>query len=289
MRKIKAAIIGSGVVGMELMHKLMQSDVVELAYISEDHPGNRCQKDNEDRNIDIPILNGIKPILEQNDITLVFDSSNTIAHKENAPLLWKAGKRIINMTSSGTGSFIVPAINRDKITELCDINLISGGGQVTIPLLAAISQCSRVIYAESVTTISCATAGPGTRSDINEIIETTSLAMKEVGRAEKCKSILKLTPAHPPLIMENTIHVQVEELNSRAISDSIAAMIDKVQAYIPGYRLIKPLYFHENIVTITVKVEGRGIHIPEYAGNIDLLTSIAKDTGEQIARHLLSK
>src|SRR5690625_2980168 len=290
--KIKCAIIGSGNIGTDLMYKLMRSEKLEVtALIGIDPESKGLQKARESgvKAIDT----GIDGLKEDPDIAeIVFEATSAKAHANNAPLLKEMGKKAIDLTPAAVGPFLVPSVNlkEEEIPHLDNVNMVTCGGQATIPMVKAISDVLEVNYAEIVASISSKSAGPGTRQNIDEFTVTTANALKEVGGAKESKAIITLNPADPPILMRNTIFVQTAE-NAESYKNEIIAslesMLETVQGYVKGYRFKADHVVNGNVVTVSVEVEGNGDFLPKYAGNLDIITSAAVKTGEIMADSLL--
>lgn len=284
-KKIKAAIIGPGNIGIDLMYKLMESEYVELDImvgIDPESEGLRIARENGFKTSH----EGISAILSNDEIKLVFDATGARSHLKHAPLLEKAGKVAIDLTPAAVGPYVVPTVNLDDHMDSTNINLVTCGGQATIPMVAAVSQVADVEYAEIVATISSKSAGPGTRQNIDEFTQTTARGIEIVGNVKKGKAIIILNPAEPPIMMRDTIYVKVNNPNEIAIQNSVNAMVTKVQEYVPGYKLKVPPIIDGDKVTIMVEVEGAGHYLPKYSGNLDIITSAAKAVGDKIAQKI---
>lgn len=291
MSKIKVAILGSGNIGTDLMMKLGRSEILELTTvigIDPESDGLRRAREYGYETIDT----GIHGFLERPELAdIVFDATSAYAHIENARLLKEAGKKVIDMTPAAIGPFVVPSVNLGSHLDADNINLITCGGQATIPMVHAVDRISPVEYAEIVATISSKSAGPGTRANIDEFTQTTSRAIEQVGGAKKGKAIIILNPAEPPILMRDTVYVMVEEgtMNEAEITRSIQEMEQAVQSYVPGYRLRTEPIFDGNKVTIFIEVEGAGDYLPKYSGNLDIMTAASVKVAEEFAKNQLSK
>ncbi|MDM5196750.1 acetaldehyde dehydrogenase (acetylating) [Fictibacillus enclensis] len=291
MSKIKAAILGTGNIGTDLMMKLRHSDVLELTVmigIDAKSDGLRKAKEYGYEVID----NGIEGFLEQPELAdIVFDATSAKAHILHAKLLKKAGKIVIDLTPAAVGPFVVPTVNLGSNVETDNINMITCGGQATIPMVHAVNRVCPVEYAEIVATISSRSAGPGTRANIDEFTETTKRGIEQIGGAKRGKAIIIWNPADPPILMRDTVYVLVEEgtMNESKITRSIQEMVQKVQSYVPGYRLRTEPIFDGDKVTIFIEVEGAGDYLPKYAGNLDIMTAAAVKAGEEFAKIKLAK
>jgi acetaldehyde dehydrogenase len=239
------------------------------------------------------ITDGIEGLLRRkDDFEIVFDATTASAHIRHAPLLAKARKIAIDLTPAAVGPYVIPLVNLDEHVGQNNVNLVSCGGQATVPLVSAMRSASPVEYAEIVATIASKSAGPGTRQNIDEFTDTTARGLERIGGASRGKAIIVLNPAEPPILMRNTIYGIVEEADPEELAKSIEEMVKRIQEYVPGYRLrAKPLI--ENLpgrqrkkVTLYVEVEGAGDYLPRFAGNLDIMTSAAVKVGEEIAKHL---
>src|SRR4051794_33422768 len=222
---------------------------------------------------------------------IVFDATSAKAHLYHAKVLQEAGIKVIDMTPAAVGPLVCAAVNIEDHLDKDNINLITCGGQATIPMVHAVHRVAPVEYAEIVATIASKSAGPGTRANIDEFTETTSRAIAEVGGAKKGKAIMILNPAEPPILMRDTVYTLVEEgkMDEQAIRKSIEEMTKVVQSYVPGYRLRTEPIFEGNKVTIFLEVEGAGDYLPKYAGNLDIMTSAGVKIAEAFAKKLLTK
>jgi acetaldehyde dehydrogenase (acetylating) len=290
--KIKCAIIGSGNIGTDLMYKLLRSEKLEVtALIGIDSESKGLQKARE--NGVKAIDNGIDGLLANPNLAdIVYEATSAKAHAHNAPILKEMGKKAIDLTPAAVGPFLVPSVNlkEEEIPHVDNVNMVTCGGQATIPMVKAISDVLEVEYAEIVASISSKSAGPGTRQNIDEFTVTTANALREVGGAKESKAIITLNPADPPIMMRNTIYVQTgenAEPHKGKIIASLESMLETVQGYVKGYRFKADPVVKENIVTVSVEVEGNGDFLPKYAGNLDIITSAAVKTGEVIAESLL--
>lgn len=287
MEKIKAAIIGPGNIGTDLCQKIKnRSKCLEVALVM-----SRRMSDNLKR----AEANGYKvtteldDILNDPEIKIVFDSTMASAHATIAPKLKAAGKKTIDLTPAAVGPYVCPPVNLGENMEADNINMITCGGQATIPMVAAVAKVCSVEYAEIVACIARDSAGPGTRESIDEFTITTAKALEVVGGAKKAKAIILLNPAVPPIMMNNTIYCLVDNMDERAITQSINEMLARVQQYVPGYRLKVPPQFDGNKVTMIVEVEGAGDYLPVYSGNLDIETSAALAVAEGIAEKMLEE
>lgn len=291
MKKLKVGIIGSGNIGTDLMKKVMRSDYLEMSVLIGIDPASDGLKRAQDAGIHT-ISNGIKGFLEQPELAdIIFDATSAKVHQAHVEALVPLGKRIIDLTPAAIGPFVVPAVNLQKHIELPVVNMITCGGQVTIPIVHAISRIQSVAYAEIVATIASKSAGPGTRANIDEFTETTARAIEQVGGAKQGKAIIILNPAEPPMLMRDTVSCLLEEeaKDPVKIKESIEEMVQAVNAYVPGYRLkIEPLIDGRE-VKVFLEVEGLGDYLPVYAGNLDIMTASGLKVAEMIAQQLQQK
>jgi acetaldehyde dehydrogenase len=300
------AIIGSGNIGTDLMIKILRSDgplkVAALVGIDPESDGlaraNRLGVPTTDAGVD-----GLMTMPHFGEIKLVFDATSAGAHRANWAQLEPAGVRMLDLTPAAIGPYCVPVVNIDDHLDARNLNMVTCGGQATVPVVAAVSQAGIVSYAEIVSAISAKSAGPGTRANIDEFMETTAAALQSVGGAQRGKAVMIINPAEPPTLMRNTVYCLVEgDADHAAIENSILAMVERVRGYVPGYRLKQrvqfetfgpeePLYIPETgkftgtRVTTMLEVTGAAHYLPAYAGNLDIMTSAAKATAEAIATH----
>jgi len=289
MNKIKAAIIGSGNIGTDLMYKLERCEHIEVAALIGIDPESDGLKRARDRGYPV-FSNGIQALIDQPELAeIVFDATSAKSHVRHAKVLSEMGKFAIDLTPAARGPFVSPAVNLDELLdqETSNLNLITCGGQATIPIVYAINRVADVSYAEIVATISSKSAGPGTRANIDEFTVTTKRGLKLIGGADEGKALIILNPAEPPIMMRDTIYCEVKQMDEAAITQSIHAMLEQIRAYVPGYRLKQEPLFEANRVTVFIEVEGAGDYFPPYAGNLDIMTAAAARVGERIACHLL--
>lgn len=311
MGKTKVAIIGSGNIGTDLMIKVMRvSKVLEMgAFVGIDPASDGLQRAER---MGVPItaggIDGLIAMPEFADIAIVFDATSAAAHSRNSELVLGAGKRMIDLTPAAIGPFTVPTVNGDANLDAPNVNMVTCGGQATIPIVHAVNRVAKVHYAEIVASIASKSAGPGTRANIDEFTETTSRAIMDVGGATRGKAIIVLNPAEPPLIMRDTVFCLCDDADREAIRASIEAMVEEVGSYVPGYRLKQAVQF-ESIgdnhplripemaptgrteftglkVSVFLEVEGAAHYLPAYAGNLDIMTSAALRTAEKIAERI---
>ncbi len=287
MNKIKAAIIGPGNIGTDLAQKIKnRSKYIELALVMSRRMSENLKRAERSG---YKVTTELDDILNDTEIKIVFDSTMASAHAAIAPKLKAAGKRVIDLTPAAIGPYVCPPVNLGKNMDSDNINMITCGGQATIPMVAAVARVCTVEYAEIVACIARDSAGPGTRESIDEFTITTAKALEAVGGAKKAKAIILLNPAVPPIMMNNTIYCLVDRMDQAAICASIDDMLQRVQQYVPGYRLKVPPQFDGNKVTMIVEVEGAGDYLPVYSGNLDIETSAALAVAEGIAEKLLDE
>ncbi len=297
-QRIKVAIIGSGNIGSDLMYKLLkQPGHMELALLAGIDPTSEGLARARSLGIDASDA-GIQTVLDNPEIKIVFDATSARAHVRHAKALREAGRIAIDLTPAARGPYVVPSVNVDEVLDQVNVNMVTCGGQATVPMVYAVSCATPVQYAEMVSTISSRSAGPGTRQNIDEFTETTSKAIEVIGKARRGKAIIILNPADPPILMRNTIYVMPEgEFDEQAVRDSVERMEAEVQHYVPGYHLKNPPVFDvretpwgiKPIVTLFLEVEGAGDYLPTYSGNLDIMTAAARRVGDIVARRLLKE
>jgi acetaldehyde dehydrogenase len=289
--KVKVGIIGSGNIGTDVLYKLRRSPVLEpVAMIGIDPTSEGLARA---RAMGLWATDGgLQAFLDDpvsRDVPIVFDATSAWAHREHAALLERAGKTCIDLTPAALGPYVVPPVNQGANMDAGDINLVSCGGQATIPIVHAINRVAPVQYAEIVATIASKSAGPGTRQNIDEFTQTTARGLERVGGAKKGKAIIVLNPAEPPIVMRNTVYAVVESPDEAAITRSIEEMVETVRGYVPGYKLKARPLFDGNKITVLLEITGAGDYLPTYAGNLDIMTATAVRVGEQLAQHLLAQ
>jgi acetaldehyde dehydrogenase len=305
---IKAAIIGSGNIGTDLMIKMLRgSGILEItAMVGIDPASDGLAR--AGRLGVTPIATGVDGLIADPvfaDIEIVFDATSAGAHRYNAERLIaaKPSIRLIDLTPAAIGPYCVPVVNLDDNIDAQNVNMVTCGGQATVPIVAAVSQVVNVRYAEIVASISSKSAGPGTRANIDEFTETTAAALRSVGGADASKALIILNPAEPPVMMRDTVFVLSDVADRDGISASIEAMVERVNAYVPGYRLKQTVQFDDitepvNVpgigeftglkTSVFLEVEGAAHYLPSYAGNLDIMTSAALRTAETIATRALA-
>ena len=284
--KTKVAILGSGNIGTDLMMKIRRSSMLELVMLVGIDPDSEGLAMARQMGIETT-HHGIQDLLDRDrGVQIAFDATSAKAHLAHAPLLKEAGMVAIDLTPAAIGDYVVPNVNLHENIDSPNLNLTTCGGQATIPIVSAINRVQQVEYAEIVATIASKSAGPGTRQNIDEFTVTTARGLEVIGGAQKGKAIIILNPADPPIMMRDTVYAVVRNPDPEAISQSIKEMVRKVQRYVPGYRLRMDPIFDDDRVTVFLEVEGAGDYLPQYAGNLDIMTSAAVRVGEEIARNL---
>lgn len=311
---VKVAIIGSGNIGTDLMIKVLRmSRTLEMAALVGIDPASDGLA--RARRMGVPVtaggVDGLVQMAGFGDIGIVFDATSAGAHARHDAVMREHSKQIVDLTPAAIGPYVVPAVNLDflirgplppgQLSDVPNINMVSCGGQATIPIVAAISRVAKIPYAEIVSSIASKSAGPGTRANIDEFTQTTARGIERVGGAARGKAIIILNPAEPPLIMRNTVFCLVEDADPKKIEASVEQMVAAVCAYVPGYRLKQAVQFDELTcsrplkidgagvftrgakVSVFLEIEGAGHYLPKYAGNLDIMTSAALRAGEHLA------
>jgi acetaldehyde dehydrogenase len=308
-RPLKVAIIGSGNIGTDLMIKILRtSPVLEMAALVGIDPNSEGL--DRARRLGVPATDqGVKGLQKMDvwpEIELVFDATSASAHRAHSEACLAAGKTMIDLTPAAIGPYVVPEVNGDAHLDAANVNMVTCGGQATIPIVAAVSKVGRVHYSEIVSSIASRSAGPGTRANIDEFTQTTARGIEQVGGAEKGKAIIILNPAEPPVMMRGTVYCLSSGADEQQIEASVTAMVEKVKGYVPGYRLKQKVQFERfgsnNPISIPgvgefegikssvfLEVEGAAHYLPAYAGNLDIMTSAALRTAEKIAQKKLAR
>lgn len=288
MTKIDVAIIGPGNIGSDLMYKVMRSPWLNMKLMT-----GIVVSEGIKRAAAMGIetaTDGIDAVLGRDDIKIVFDATGAKAHLAHAPLLRRAGKIAIDMTPAAVGPYVVPCVNLDSLSQEMNFNMVTCGGQATVPIAYAINKAADSSYTEIVSCISSKSAGPGTRANIDEFTETTAKALETVAGADKGKAIIILNPAEPPLMMTNTIYSIVKNPDEEKITTAVNEIVRKMKKYVPGYKLRTPPIVDGNRVTVIVEVEGAGDFLPRYSGNLDIINAAAVWVAEKLAaERLLAK
>ncbi|WP_026435191.1 acetaldehyde dehydrogenase (acetylating) [Acidovorax sp. JHL-9] len=291
--KIKCALIGPGNIGTDLLAKLQRSPVLEPVWMVGIDPESDGLKRARELGIKTTAegVDGLVPHMQADGVQIVFDATSAYVHAENSRKVNAQGALMIDLTPAAIGPFCVPPVNLAEHVGKgeMNVNMVTCGGQATIPMVAAVSRVQPVAYGEIVATVSSKSAGPGTRKNIDEFTRTTATAVEKVGGAKKGKAIIILNPAEPPLIMRDTVHCLTEtEPDQAKITESIHAMIKEVQKYVPGYKLVNGPVFDGNRVSVFLEVEGLGDYLPKYAGNLDIMTAAAARTAEMFAEEIIA-
>lgn len=286
MSQLKVAILGSGNIGTDLMKKIVRSPHLQLTSVIGIDPssdGLRLAREAGFRTVDT----GLEGFLEMAEsVDVVFDATSAYGHKKHAELLRARGIRAIDLTPAAIGPLTVPTVNLHSHLEADNVNMVTCGGQATIPIIHAVSKLYEVEYAEIVATIASKSAGPATRANIDEFITTTSRAIEVVGGAKIGKTILILNPAEPPIMMNDTIHLRVDHpvTDEDALYEALVEMEQAVQQYVPGYRLKSRPFVEGNRISIFLEVAGAADYLPAYAGNLDIITAAAIKIAEEWAK-----
>ena len=297
MTKASVAIVGSGNISTDLLYKLQRSGVLEPRWMIGIDPDSEGLKRARSLGLETS-AEGVDWLLAQADKPdLVFEATSAYVHREAAPKYAEAGIRAIDLTPAAVGPAVVPPVNLGEHLDAPNVNMITCGGQATIPMVAAVSRVVEVSYAEIVASVASVSAGPGTRANIDEFTKTTSRGVETIGGAGRGKAIIVLNPADPPMIMRDTIFCAIpEDADEAAIAESVHRMVASIQEYVPGYRLLNEPQFDKPSVisgglarvSIFVEVEGAGDFLPPYAGNLDIMTAAAAKVGEEVAKQILN-
>lgn len=293
MKKVKCALIGPGNIGTDLLAKLKRSPVLEPVWMVGIDPASDGLTRASEMGIKTTAegVDGLLPHVKADGVQIAFDATSAYVHAENSRKLNALGVMMIDLTPAAIGPFCVPPVNlREHLGKReMNVNMVTCGGQATIPMVAAVSRVQPVAYGEIVATVSSRSVGPGTRKNIDEFTRTTAGAVEKIGGAKRGKAIIVINPAEPPLIMRDTVHCLTEgEPNKEAITQSIHEMIREVQKYVPGYKLVNGPVFDGKRVSVFMEVEGLGDYLPKYAGNLDIMTAAAARTAEMFAEEILN-
>ena len=291
--KVKCALIGPGNIGTDLLMKLKRSDVLDPVWMVGIDPDSDGLKKARELGLKTTAegVDGLLPHVKADGIQIAFDATSAYVHAENSSRLNALGVMMIDLTPAAIGPYCVPPVNLKQHVGKgeMNVNMVTCGGQATIPMVHAVSRVQSVRYAEIIATVSSRSAGPGTRKNIDEFTRTTAGAVAKVGGAKEGKAIIIINPADPPLIMRDTVHCLVEGApDAAAIEKSVHEMIGQVRKYVPGYRLVNGPVFDGDRVSIYLEVEGLGDYLPKYAGNLDIMTAAAARTAEMFAEEILN-
>ena len=292
-KKIKCALIGPGNIGTDLLAKLQRSAVLEPVWMVGIDPASDGLKRARELGIKTTAdgVDGLVPHLQADGVQIVFDATSAHVHEENSRKVNERGAMMIDLTPAAIGPYCVPPVNlREHVGRReMNVNMVTCGGQATIPMVYAVSRVQPVAYGEIVATVSSRSVGPGTRKNIDEFTRTTAGAVEKVGGAKKGKAIIVINPAEPALIMRDTVHcLTVDPPEAAQIEKSVHAMIEEVQKYVPGYKLVNGPVIDGHRVSIYLEVEGLGDYLPKYAGNLDIMTAAAARTAEMFAEEILA-
>ena len=289
--KVKAAIIGSGNIGTDLLYKALRSEVIEPVWMVGIDPESEGLKRAEELGLKTTYegVKGLEPHILEYKVQIAWDATSAYVHESNNAVLKRYGVKMVDLTPAAIGPFCVPPVNLEEMVgrDEQNVNMVTCGGQATIPMIAAVSRVQEVEYGEIVATVSSKSAGPGTRKNIDEFTRTTAEGVEVVGGAKRGKAIIIINPAEPPLIMRDTIHCLTKDApKEKEIIDSARRMIAEVQRYVPGYTLKNGPVFDGNRVSFYMEVEGLGDFLPKYAGNLDIMTAAGLRTAELIAEEI---
>ncbi|MEB2349534.1 MAG: acetaldehyde dehydrogenase (acetylating) [Comamonadaceae bacterium] len=292
-KKVKCALIGPGNIGTDLLAKLQRSAVLEPVWMVGIDPTSDGLKRAREMGIKITDqgVDGLVPHIKQDGVQIVFDATSAYVHAENSRKVIAEGAMMVDLTPAAIGPYCVPPVNLKAHVgqREMNVNMVTCGGQATIPMVNAVSRVQPVAYAEIVATVSSKSAGPGTRKNIDEFTRTTAGAIEKVGGAKKGKAIIIINPADPPLIMRDTVHCLTEtEPDEAAIRKSVQDMMAEVQKYVPGYRMVNGPVFDGKRISMYLEVEGLGDYLPRYSGNLDIMTAAAARTAEMFAEEILA-
>ena len=291
MTKIKCALIGSGNIGTDLLYKVLRSEVLEPVWMVGIDPDSEGLARARELGIKTTHegVDGVLPHLASDGVQIAFDATSAYVHKENSDKMNAHGVFMVDLTPAAIGPLCVPPVNLNSLAETMNVNMISCAGQATIPIVYGVSRVQGVEYAEIIASLASKSIGAGTRANLDEFTYTTSNAVCQIGGAKKGKALCIINPAEPAMIMRNTIYCMTEgEPNQEKITESLMDMIEKVQKYVPGYRLVNGPVFESNKVAVFMEVAGLGDYLPTYAGNLDIMTAAACRTAEMYAEKILS-
>jgi len=280
---LAVAILGSGNIGTDLMYKVLRNPALELVGVAGVDPSSEGLARARSLGVDASDR-GVGSFLDSHrQVAVVFDATSAHAHIEHAPLLAARGIRCIDLTPAALGPAVVPDVNLDQHLDSFDMNLVTCGAQATVPIVAALSALGPVRYAEIVSTVASRSAGPGTRSNIDEFTTSTARSLETLGGAAEGKAIIILNPAEPPIMMRNAIYAEIDGMHADQAVEAVRAAVGRVAAYVPGYHLATGPLVADGLLTAFVEVEGAGDYLPPFAGNLDIMTSAAVRVAERYA------
>ena len=291
-KKIKAAIIGSGNIGTDLLYKALRSDLIEPVWMVGIDPASEGLARAKELGLKTTSegVKGLEPHIEEDEIRIAWDATSAYVHAANNDIVKAHGVKMVDLTPAAIGPFCVPPVNLQEMVGRGEqnVNMVTCGGQATIPMVAAVSRVQEVEYGEIVATVSSKSAGPGTRKNIDEFTRTTARGVEAIGGAKTGKAIIIINPAEPPLMMRDTVHCLTKDTpDEAAIRKSIDAMVKEVRKYVPGYTVKNGPIFDGKRVSVFLEVEGLGDFLPKYAGNHDIMTAAGLRTAELIAEELI--
>lgn len=288
MRKINAAIIGTGNIGTDLLYKIQKSDILNCSLFTGRNPDSRGIAIAQSMGVPIS-FQSIQAIIENPSCCeIVFDATSAKVHAYHAPILKQLGKYAIDLTPAHVGKFCVPVVNLPDALSLDNVNLVTCGGQATVPIACALKSVADIKYLEIVATIASKSAGLGTRNNIDEFTQTTKKAIQELAGIKNAKAIIVLNPAEPPIIMRNTVYALIDHPDMEKITSAVHEIERKIRAYVPGYHIVLGPVYENGRVTVSIEVIGSGDYLPKYSGNLDIITCAAVKIAESYAKEQLS-
>lgn len=289
--KVKCALIGSGNIGTDLIYKIQRSEFLEPVWMVGIDPESEGLARARDMGLKTTAegVDGLLPYVKEDGVQIAFDATSAYVHAENSRKLNELGVFMVDLTPAAIGPLCVPPVNLNELESTMNVNMISCAGQATIPIVHGVSRVQSVEYAEIIASLASKSIGPGTRANLDEFTYTTSNAVCKVGGARRGKALCIINPADPPMIMRNTIYCLTDdEPDQDAITQSLMDMIEQVQRYVPGYKLVNGPVFEGNKVGVFMEVAGLGDYLPTYAGNLDIMTAAACRTAEMYAEKILT-
>ena len=289
--KVKCALIGSGNIGTDLIYKIQRSEFLEPVWMVGIDPESEGLARARDMGLKTTAegVDGLLPYVKEDGVQIAFDATSAYVHAENSRKLNELGVFMVDLTPAAIGPLCVPPVNLNALESTMNVNMISCAGQATIPIVHGVSRVQSVEYAEIIASLASKSIGPGTRANLDEFTYTTSNAVCKVGGARRGKALCIINPADPPMIMRNTIYCLTDdEPDQDAITESLMDMIEQVQRYVPGYKLVNGPVFEGNKVGVFMEVAGLGDYLPTYAGNLDIMTAAACRTAEMYAEKILT-